>query len=372
MTDSIIHIITTLERGGAENQLRILIEEQAKHGHKIICIPLKGNPELDQILSASGVLVKANFRNMKIYTQIFELYKLLKSGNFVLHAHLPRAELIAAAASFFLKNRKFVVSRHNSEPFFPSAPGLLSKFLSRIVTRISKNVVFISEAVKIYCISNNEISAKASSQVVLYGYKENNCEISQKEIFNFRKLENFVIENHLIIGTVSRLEKQKDLKTLIKAFDISYSKNTKLKLVIVGDGSQKQELINFVDELGLQDSVVFYGKSQCVTTVMKTFKVFVLSSIYEGFGLVLLEAASTGIPIIAANNSAIPEVTGRDYMGLFETSNIYRLSEKIDMFINDPTVAAKSKELMSARVELFDVMMMESNMDSVYESMAIN
>ena len=42
------------------------------------------------------------------------------------------------------------------------------------------------------------------------------------------------------------------------------------------------------------------------------------------------------------------------------------------MFINDPTVAAKSKELMSARVELFDVMMMESNMDSVYESMAIN
>ena len=156
------------------------------------------------------------------------------------------------------------------------------------------------------------------------------------------------------------------------AFDISYSKNTKLKLIIVGDGSQKQELINFVDELGLQDSVVFYGKSQCVTTVMKTFKVFVLSSIYEGFGLVLLEAASTGIPIIAANNSAIPEVTGRDYMGLFETSNIYGLSEKIDMFINDPTVAAKSKELMSARVELFDVMMMESNMDSVYESMAIN
>jgi glycosyltransferase involved in cell wall biosynthesis len=372
MTDSIVHIITTLERGGAENQLKILIQEQLRHGHNIICIPLKGKPELDHILTESGAIVETKFRNKKIPVQIFELYKLLNSGNFVLHAHLPRAELIGAAASCLSRNQKFVVSRHNAEPFYPSAPNLISKILSRFVTRISKNVIFISEAVKIYCLSNSEISEKASSQVVLYGYKKENCNISQEESFNFEKLINFVREGYLLIGTVARLEKQKDLRTLINAFNNSLTRNKKLKLVIVGEGSQRQELTDYVNELGIEENVIFYGRSHCVTNVMKTFKVFVLSSIYEGFGLVLLEAASSNVPIIAANNSAIPEVTGRDYLGLFETSNILKLSAQLDLFINKSEYAEKSVKHMTTRLELFDAKKMESNVDSVYESMAMN
>ena len=372
MTDSIVHIITTLERGGAENQLRILIQEQLRHGHKIICIPLKGKPELDQILTESGAIVETKFRNQKILMQIFELYKLLNSGNFVLHAHLPRAELIGAAASCLSRNQKFVVSRHNAEPFYPYAPSLISKILSRLVTRISKNVIFISEAVKVYCLSSSEISSKASSQVVLYGYKEESCNISQEESFIYEKIINLVRDGHLLVGTVSRLEKQKDLITLIKAFNISLARNKKLKLVIVGEGSQRQDLIDCVNELGIENDVLFYGRSHCVTNVMKSFNVFVLSSIYEGFGLVLLEAASSGVPIIAANNSAIPEVTGRDYFGLFETSSISKLSAQLDLFINEPEYAEKSVKHMTARLELFDAKKMESNVDSVYESMAMN
>jgi glycosyltransferase involved in cell wall biosynthesis len=62
--------------------------------------------------------------------------------------------------------------------------------------------------------------------------------------------------------------------------------------------------------------------------------VFVLSSLYEGFGLVLLEAMDAGVPVIASNNSAIPEVLGNDFPGLARTGDVQDFLEKMSQFVN--------------------------------------
>ena len=63
--------------------------------------------------------------------------------------------------------------------------------------------------------------------------------------------------------------------------------------------------------------------------MLQIFDVFLLSSLYEGLGLVLLEAISNQTPILAANNSAIPEVLGHEFPGLFETSDWESLFTKM-------------------------------------------
>jgi CDP-glycerol glycerophosphotransferase len=95
---------------------------------------------------------------------------------------------------------------------------------------------------------------------------------------------------------------------------------------------------------------------------MKISDVMVLSSNYEGFGLVLLEAMIVSCPIIAANNSAIPEVLGSGYSGLFETGNVLALTNKLIEFQHLEKRELALKEL-SLRINHFrsDVMEMKTS-----------
>ena len=89
----IIHIITTIERGGAENAVSALAIAQVKAGHKVSILPLKGNHELGDYLISNGVDVNLSAFNQHPVLQIMAI-RALREKRVVFHAHLPRAELL--------------------------------------------------------------------------------------------------------------------------------------------------------------------------------------------------------------------------------------------------------------------------------------
>jgi glycosyltransferase involved in cell wall biosynthesis len=112
----------------------------------------------------------------------------------------------------------------------------------------------------------------------------------------------------LFIGT---LEPRKNLKRLIAAF--SLLKNKTMSLVIIGKkGWHYDDIFAEVQARKLEDSVIFLGylSAQEKTAVLKGAELFVYPSLYEGFGMPIAEAMSWGIPVIAGNNSSMPEVVG--------------------------------------------------------------
>jgi len=127
---SIFHIITTINRGGAENQLLVLVSEQIRKGYRVSVIYLKGEPELKEEFINLGAEVIESVSKLSTVVQPLAIAKLISKRNVVLHAHLPRAELVCLVipARFIL-----ITSRHNAEPFFPGAPKLLSNLLARLV-----------------------------------------------------------------------------------------------------------------------------------------------------------------------------------------------------------------------------------------------
>jgi glycosyltransferase involved in cell wall biosynthesis len=315
----IIHVITTIERGGAEKQLLILAKRQAETGKNVSILYLKGAPELAEEFAAVGANVIGEFANKNPIIQFLRLRRFLhRNEDIWVHAHLPRAEMMVG---FSARIRKFIFSRHNAEPFFPGSPGKISCFLSRLVSRRAFSGIMISQDVLKYCQDHKELAKGCRAEVVHYGI-ENNLEFIREP----RVISEF---EPVHFGTVSRLVPQKDIPTLLVAFSLHLHKFPADTLSIVGSGPLSDSLINFCNSAGMSKQVFWLGKTDNVSKFYHTIDVFVLSSRYEGFGLVLLEAMQTGLPIIGTNTSAIPEVVGEGNGLFFNVGNPQELATRM-------------------------------------------
>ena len=111
----ILHLITTLDLGGAEKQLVLVTKEQILMGHEVLVIPLKGKNELYEHFVNNGIEVLDFLRNKNLFRQFQLLRRYLKRNNIdILHAHLPQAEIM----TFLTSNKRYFISRHNTELFF--------------------------------------------------------------------------------------------------------------------------------------------------------------------------------------------------------------------------------------------------------------
>ena len=358
---SVSHLITTVERGGAENQLLVLVKEQIASGWHVEVIPLKGSLELENELNALGAELNLSLHNKPIFAQIFILRASLSKTIPLLHAHLPRAELIAAVAR---KRKTFLFSRHNAESFMPTLPGIVSVGLSRFVTFRASQGIAISRAVEKFLLEAREVPKKYPIHVIHYGYIARTSNYLE---FNRRKKSaRFRNTDRLTIGMIGRLVPQKDYPTLLKAFAKFSQIFPASTLQIIGSGNLKAELSKLSHNLGIENKVKWVGKVSNVFDYLKDFDLFVLTSSYEGFGLVLLEAMDAGVPLLASRNSAIPEVMGVDYPGLFQTSNAVELADKMIEVMSTQEVQQSLVTLYAERIDSFGAAKMWHAIEGVY------
>ena len=133
--------------------------------------------------------------------------------------------------------------------------------------------------------------------------------------FNEFKSQEFLL-------SVGRLTKQKNFIFLIKNFNIILNNFPKLKLVILGEGELKNDLINQCKKLNIQDNIIFKGHVDNVFKYYKNALCFVLSSNWEDPGFVLIEAASARTPILSADCPNGPrEFINNDQGGYLYTQN---------------------------------------------------
>ncbi len=357
----ILHIITTLDRGGAENQLLTLAKEQVALGNKVEVIYLKGHAELIDDFNFNGIVQPILIANMNPIIQVFKLKRFLSHYNGILHAHLPRAEIVARIS---LNSQPFFVSRHYGERFWPNRPIFLSNFASKFVLQKCRSIIAISNFVESYLKSSGELLKKSKIEVIPYALNREfllNLNIPLKT--EYLKL----IENKFVIGTVSRLSPEKDLKTFISTVgEISkYSDN--FIGVIIGGGPQELELKAFVDKHHLENKVIFLGRTENIAAYLKTFNVFLLTSLFEGFGLVLLEAMASGLPVIATRTGSIPEVIGNNGPGILVNLGDFAgiSKEVLNLSLSPDLISTLSKQGVE-RAKEFDPIRMALKMNSLY------
>jgi glycosyltransferase involved in cell wall biosynthesis len=147
-----------------------------------------------------------------------------------------------------------------------------------------------------------------------------------------------VNRGEFIIGTIARLEREKGIEYLIRAVDIAKDIIPKIKLIIVGDGSERRNLNWLVNSLQMTDRVQFVGFQDHINQWIKNFDAFVLpSAIRESFGMVLIDAMANLRPVVASKIGGISEIIDHEETGmLVEPKNSEAIANAIIYLYNHP------------------------------------
>ena len=363
ISKKVTHLITTIERGGAEKQLLTLASEQVQSGLNVFVLYLKGKPDLINEFEESGVKVNNLLVGKSFLRQIFLLSKYLRKNPSPVHAHLPKSELLAAIV---VRNKHLIFSRHNAEPFWPGGPRIISNLLSKFVCKKASQGIAISNAVKSYLIKRGEIPNGYTIDVVYYGFQKD----TSTNAAGLDLITNIVTgqSSNYKIGTIGRLVPQKDYPTLLNAFSNILKSLPNIDLYVVGEGYLQKDLIELSKSLGINGKVHWLGKTEYINEFLSKIDLFILPSKYEGFGLVLLEAMVAKKPIIAANNSAISEVLGKTYEGLFQTGDANALAELIKEAISEKSFFHRLVQSYSGQLNLFNPNDMNKNVKNIYSN----
>lgn len=352
----VLHVITTMNLGGAEKQLLILMQEQVSLGHQVYISIMKPNPELQEKVNAYGVITLSVGMNL---STLKENRRFIKDKNIVVHAHLPRAELFARIM-LLGRGNVFVVTKHNAENYGSGTKLGTLNWLSALVLRRAQGIVAISTAVKEFMLAHNQIfrNDMRKIEVIYYGaeVKEGVLNRPTNGAFGFK------------LGTISRLVRQKNIDIQLEALKIlnnSYS-DRPWRLTIIGEGPERENLRVMAVNLGVEKEVEFRGKVQNICEIFSEFDVFLLTSKYEGFGLVLLEAMTFNVPIVASSVSAIPEVLDSSYKGLFSPDSIMDLVEKIEK-CRDQTFRSEMTKVYKKRLNIFKIQKSAKALANLYE-----
>jgi glycosyltransferase involved in cell wall biosynthesis len=358
----VYHVVTTIERGGAENQLLMLAKGQIKRGYSVTVCPLKGGLELEAEFSKFGVKVVKTLHGVGFLAQIRAMRKLSRNNYSIIHAHLPQAELLVFLSGF----RNYVVSRHFGGQFFPGRNSFISRWMSKLAVSNAGCVVAISDSVAKYLVMNRELQQSTLLKVVPYGFDKDVFLGTKVRISNSGMAPN----KRRLFGTIARLSEEKDLPTLIRAFHMhqlspEFNGN---ELEIYGAGPLENSLRQLISELSLQESVRLMGRTQKPREIINSFDVFVLTSKFEGFGMVLLEAMSLGKPIICSRIDTALEVLGETGAAIFFETGV-EADLAIKMCELDQLLPLDFKEMQRLRLDRYSIQNSVDRLHEIYKNL---
>ena len=316
----ILYVITSTQRGGAENALRALalFAKQAGHTVKIISLrPLGcvGEQMKTDGLDVQSLCLRSKFNIFQTAGALLQLIREIE--NFqpeIVHAFLYRA------IQFCRRAKKRVPFRLVTTPHYD-----LSKksFWARLIDRGLKELDDVSCAessqTAAYLMKKQHYSAE-KVQLICNGVDINSFVPDQQARVNSRQKFGFSAEQ-VVFCCVARLSKEKNHLVLLRAFAALYSKNPLVRLILVGGGIEKPVLEAFLAKNGLKKAVLLAGEVSDVRPYLWAADVFVLSSLVESLPLALLEAGACGLPAIVSRAGDMPCVVEHGVTGFVCNGN---------------------------------------------------
>ena len=362
----ILHLLLSVELGGLEVMVLDLVRSLDRE---------KYQPIIATIDSENGQLRKA-FDEAKIPIHLFKR----KKGKIDL-------SLPFKLSNFIKRNKIDIVHSHG---FFPWMYGGLTKMINRRCAHIqtvhainpaSRNLknntieqilylltdVLVSDCLYVQNILGNQKILRHKKSVTIYN-GINISKFSTNCIPERNKMLPQIKTNDILFGTVARLVDVKNHKMMINAFKQVVSSINNCRLLIVGDGPLMDELVCYSSQLKLEENIIFLGERRDINILLNLMDIFLLSSESEGMSITLVEAISSGLPVVATNVGGNAEIIKHNENGLIvESLDTTGFAKAMMRLAKSPTLRSQySKKSRQNAVDKFSLEKMTKEYEEIY------
>jgi len=383
---SVIHIITRLDRGGsARNTFLTALGHDRKrfrvslvYGRSVPLTAEEAAPmKIDlERLSQAGVRVSEVPTLVREVRPILDAWALLvlwrllrRERPALVHTHTSKAGVVGRLAAWLARVPVVIHTPHGHifYGYYGVVASALIRLLERLLAKITDRIVTLTDR-----------GAQEHVQYKIAGPQKFVTIHSGIDLAHFRSVqvdpavkrkELGLPPDGAIVGTVGRLVPIKGLEWLLKAAPQVLAQFPQACFVIIGDGPLLGELRQLTSKLGIGLQVVFLGAREDVLECLAALDLFVLPSLNEGMGRVLLEAMAVGCPVVATRVGGIPDIVADGTTGLLVPPRDDRaLAEAILTLLRDRSRRAAYGEAARRHVDgRFDVETMVRNIERLYD-----
>lgn len=291
----VMHVLQLKGLGGVQELVYNLVKGLKKYNVESYIFTFKGSDETNVIkFEQEGILVYVSQYPVKDIRNIKEILKLAKIWDVqFLHVHNTVPQMLCSIVLRLCPNKlQGFVTEHSKDSI--RRKYTIFKLFDEFFYLPYTKIISVSKSVN-SSITNWLKHIKRENFMVI----ENGIDINRfaNAISVGRNLYGFNSDDIVIIS-IGRLVKSKGFITLIKALEFL---PTHYKLLIIGDGPQKEELVRLVNMMEYEDRVVLAGQKNKVEGYLKMGDVYVSASISEGFGLTIVEASAAGLPVVCSD-----------------------------------------------------------------------
>lgn len=375
MEKKITFFLPSFECGGAERNTINLLKSLSGERYALSLLLAEKKGDFIKDVPKNVPIIALNVHSMfRIFFHLLAYFKANKTDIFI--SAFPRFNAVALLAKKFSgSSAKLIITEHLS--FFllsKNAKTVSHRFIARFIFPYFIKF-FYKDADAIVCVSQgvaDEISAMmgGSDKIrVIYNPISDDAilKMAEEEVGHLWFSSD---ANISVIVMVGRLSKTKDQPTLFKALSLIIKKQP-VRLVIVGDGTEKEKLINLVRQFGISENIVFLGFQNNPYKYMKQASVFVLSSLQEGFGNVIVEAMVCGTPVVATDCKSGPSEIIQDGINglLVPPQDEKALADAILRILNDRSLAKKFSIEGKKRAEFFSVKKSVEGYEEIFQTL---
>ncbi len=339
---NLLYVITKLELGGAQKQLLSLINSLDKETYNIFLFTAKDGLLINEALSIDKLtLHRARFLERSI-NPFKDLLALIEACSFIkknriqiVHTHSSKAGILGRFAAKFAKAPVIIHTVHGWS-FHDHQPGIINYFyliLERICATFTNKIIVVSNFDKNRGLKNS-IGRERQYILIKYGIDDN--KFKNREGRSDPRKALGLNNTDPVVGMIACFKPQKSPLDFIKLAAAIRNRFPDAKFIMVGDGRLRKKISNLIKKLNLEDQVILAGWRNDIPLILSALDVFVLTSLWEGLPITVLEAMAAGIPLVATDTGGIGEVVRDGQTGyLVQAGDIASMQDKVEELLKN-------------------------------------
>ena len=373
---NILYVITQLELGGAQGQLLSLIRHLDKERYNFFLFTAQEGLLIEEALSLGGLTcyrsrhLKRPINFAEDLQAMIEIVRFIKKNKIdIVHTHSSKAGILGRWAGALTK-AKIVIHTVHGWSFNDFQKPFLKKLyleLERLSAKFTDKIIVVSNHDRQKGL-NHKIGSEEKYSLLRYGIDR--AQFGRRDP-SIRK-ELGIGDGEMVIGTVACFKPQKALEDFVQFAFLASRVLPQAKFLMVGDGVLRKKIEKLIAKFNLTSRFILTGWRRDIPRVLSAIDVFVLTSLWEGLPIAVLEAMVSQVPVVATHTGGISEIIVEGETGfLVPCHDVPSMLKKACVFLRDASL--KERITRAARQivnEKFDTETMVKSHEDLYQKLA--